>query len=56
MPAPVQEVQDWIAISLPLIARGFRVTPLLPETKQGVMKNWQNFQYTTAEEIKKAAK
>ncbi len=56
VPAPMQEVQDWVAISLPLIARGFRVTPLLPETKQGVMKNWQKFQYTTAEQIKKAAK
>ena len=31
-------------IALPLIERGFRVTPVHPETKMGCMKNWQNFQ------------
>jgi hypothetical protein len=52
-----QHIQpDFRAIALPLIERGFRVTPLSPETKQGVMRNWQNFQFTTPEDIDKFSK
>jgi hypothetical protein len=29
----------FVAIAAPLINRGFRVTPVHPETKMGVMKN-----------------
>jgi hypothetical protein len=42
---------DFISIATPLVKRGFRVTPVHPETKMGVMKNWQNFQITSEEEV-----
>jgi hypothetical protein len=51
-----QHKPDFRAIALPLIERGFRLTPLSPETKQGVMRNWQNFQLTSPEDIEKFAK
>ena len=47
---------DYVAIATPLVARGFRVTPVHPETKSGVMKNWQNHQATTPAEVLKHAK
>lgn len=47
---------DFRAIALPLVERGFRVTPLSPETKQGVMRNWQNFQLVTPADVEKFAK
>jgi hypothetical protein len=47
---------DFVAIATPLVERGFRVTPVHPETKMGVMKNWQNFQLTTIEDVRKYAK
>ena len=47
---------DFVAIATPLVERGFRVTPVHPETKMGVMKNFQNFQLTTIEDVRKYAK
>jgi hypothetical protein len=47
---------DFVAIATPLVEQGFRVTPVHPETKMGVMKNFQNFQLTTIEDIRKYAK
>jgi hypothetical protein len=47
---------DFVAIAIPLVERGFRVTPVHPETKMGVMKNWQNFQLTTPEMVQEYAK
>jgi hypothetical protein len=47
---------DFVAIATPLVERGFRVTPVHPETKMGVMKNWQNFQFTTVDDVRKFAK
>ncbi len=47
---------DFVAIATPLVERGFRLTPVHPETKMGVMKNWQNFQLTTIEDVRKYAK
>jgi len=47
---------DFVAIATPLVERGFRVTPVHPETKMGVMKNWQKFQLTTIEDVRKYAK
>jgi hypothetical protein len=47
---------DFVAIATPLIERGFRVTPVHPETKMGVMKNWQNWQITTPAEVLKYSK
>jgi bifunctional DNA primase/polymerase-like protein len=47
---------DFVAIATPLVERGFRVTPVHPETKMGVMKNWQNFQLTTIDDVRKYAK
>ena len=44
---------DFVAIATPLVERGFRVTPVHPETKMGVMKNWQNWQITTPAEVLK---
>lgn len=44
---------DFVAIATPLVERGFRVTPIHPETKMGVMKNWQNWQITTPAEVLK---
>jgi len=46
---------DFVAIATPLVERGFRVTPVHPETKMGVMKNWQKFQLTTIDDIRKYA-
>ena len=46
---------DFVAIATPLVKRGFRVTPVHPETKMGVMKNWQKFQLTTIEDVQKYA-
>ena len=46
---------DFVAIATPLVERGFRVTPVHPETKMGVMKNWQKFQLTTIDEVRKYA-
>jgi len=43
-------------IAIPLIERGFRITPVSPETKSGVMHNWQNFQFTTSSDIDKYEK
>jgi len=42
---------DFVAIATPLVERGFRVTPVHPETKMGVMKNWPNWQITTPTEV-----
>jgi hypothetical protein len=47
---------DFVAIATPLVERGFRVTPVHPETKMGVMKNWQNWQITTPAEVLKYSK
>jgi len=47
---------DFVAIATPLVERGFRLTPVHPETKMGVMKNWQNFQLTIIEDVRKYAK
>lgn len=47
---------DYIQIATPLVVRGFRVTPVHPETKSGVMRNWQNHQATTSEEVLRHAK
>jgi hypothetical protein len=33
---------DYVEIATPLVLRGFRVTSVHPETKSGVMRNWQN--------------
>jgi hypothetical protein len=46
---------DFVAIATPLVEREFRVTPVHPETKMGVMKNWQKFQLTTIDDIRKYA-
>lgn len=46
---------DFKSIALPLIERGFRLTPINAATKSPCMKNWQNFQLTTAEDIEKFA-
>jgi hypothetical protein len=46
---------DFVAIATPLVERGFRVTPVHPETKMGVMKNWQKFQLTTIDDIRRYA-
>lgn len=42
---------DFVEIATPLIERGFRVTPVHPETKCGVMKNWTQWQLKTAQEV-----
>jgi len=47
----MNEKVDFVAIATPLVERGFRVTPVHPETKMGVMKNWQNWQITTPAEV-----
>jgi Bifunctional DNA primase/polymerase, N-terminal len=44
---------DFVTIATPLVERGFRVTPVSPETKMGVMKNWTNWQITTPDEVVK---
>lgn len=49
----VVENINFVEIALPLIQRGFRVTPVHPLTKRGVMKNWQNWQITTPEGLEK---
>lgn len=46
---------DYVQIAMPLVNRGFRVTPVHPRTKSGVMRNWQNHQATTPDEIRKHA-
>jgi hypothetical protein len=47
---------DYVQIATPLVLRGFRVTPVHPETKSGVMRNWQHHQATTPEEVLRQAK
>jgi hypothetical protein len=47
---------DYIEIATPLVERGFRVTPVHPETKSAVMKNWPHHQATTPEEVLQHAK
>jgi len=47
---------DFVAIATPLVLRGFRVTPVHPLTKCGVMKNWNNKQITTQDEVLAFAK
>src|SRR6266704_6720732 len=47
---------DYVQIATPLVKRGFRVTPVHPQTKSGVMKNWQDHQATTPEEVLNHAK
>ena len=47
---------DFVAIATPLVERGFRVTPVHPETKMGCMRNWQKAQATTPEMVQKFAK
>jgi len=47
---------DYVQIATPLVQRGFRVTPVHPETKSGVMRNWQNHQATTPDEVLQHAK
>lgn len=47
---------DFVAIATPLVVKGFRITPVHPQTKCGVMGNWQNFQITTPEEVLAFAK
>jgi len=42
---------DFVAIATPLVNRGFRVNPFHPETRWGVVKNWQNWQITTPAEV-----
>jgi hypothetical protein len=49
-------VPDFVSIGMPLVQRGFRIVPVHPLTKQGVMKNWQNFQITTPEQVLAFAK
>src|ERR1035438_5492000 len=44
---------DFVSIATPLVNRGFRVTPVHPETKMGAMKNWQNWQITNPAEVLK---
>jgi len=51
----MNEKVDFVAIATPLVERGFRVTPVHPDTKMGVMKNWQKFQLTTIDDIRKHA-
>ena len=46
---------DFVAIATPLVEREFRVTPVHPETKMGVMNNWQKFQLTTIDDVRKYA-
>ncbi len=47
---------DFVAIATPLIQRKFRITPVHPQTKCGVVRNWQNKQATTIEEVLAYAK
>lgn len=47
---------DYIKIATALVTRGFRVTPVHPETKCGVMRNWQSHQATTAAKVRQHAK
>ncbi len=47
---------DYVQIATPLVERGFRVTPVHPETKSGVMRNWQDHQATTPDEVLRHAK
>jgi hypothetical protein len=42
---------DFVSIATPLVTRGFRVTPVHPETKMGVMRNWSKFQATNVKEV-----
>ena len=52
----MNEAPDFISIATPLVERGFRVTPVHPLTKCGVMKNWNNKQITTPKEVLAFAK
>jgi hypothetical protein len=47
---------DYVQIPTGFVQRGFRVTPVHPETKSGVMRNWQHHQAATPEEVLKHAK
>lgn len=42
---------NFVEIAKPLVRRGFRVTPVHPESKMGVMRNWQNWQLTSEAEV-----
>lgn len=44
---------NFAAIAKPLIDRGFRITPVHPETKMCVMRNWQNWQISAVEQLDK---
>jgi hypothetical protein len=50
--APSVAQVDFFAIAAPLIERGFRVTPVHPESKAPVLKNWPKHQITTLAELK----
>ena len=45
------EVPRLLSIGLPLIAKGFRLTPVSPQTKCGVLHNWTRHQATTVEKL-----
>lgn len=47
---------DFISIAMPLVNRGFRITPVNPLTKQGCVGNWQDWQATTPEKVLELAK
>jgi hypothetical protein len=47
---------DFKTIATPLIDRGFRITPVNPETKRVSVKNFQNWQITTHEDVDRIAK
>jgi hypothetical protein len=46
---------DFLSIATPLVERHFRITPVDPESKCGVMRNWQDHQLTTVAEVVKCA-
>jgi hypothetical protein len=54
--ATSKPIPDYVQIATPLVLRGFRATPVHPKTKSGVMKNWQDHQATTPEEVLRHAK
>jgi len=47
----IEKKANFVEIAGPLVRRGFRVTPVHPESKMGVMRNWQNWQLTSEAEV-----
>jgi Bifunctional DNA primase/polymerase, N-terminal len=56
LPSGSKSQPDFVSIATDLVQQGFRVTPVHPETKMGVMKNWQKFQITTVDDVQTFAK